>query len=525
MHRLRIVVAAITCFASAAAPAQVTSIGLASVGAQRFGNHFGPTYPATIGDAYGSAFATGDFNGDGVDDLAVGMPEDDGAVGAELEASGVVLLHYGIPGGGLSGALDLLWRGALADAEVSDYFGFALAACDFDGDGVDDLAVGAPGESFGALAEAGAVFVFYPGTELVQTLTQESPGIPDEIEALDTFGSALACGDFNLDGRADLAIGAMFETVGQNAQGGAIFVVPGSPAGLATSGAVELHQDSPEIDDAAEDGDRFGAALAAGDFDGDGFVDLAIGVPGEDFSRGALHVLFGSDVGLTASREIYRDESGIGGLAENQDRFADALAVGDFDGDGADDLAIGIPFEDFGAGNSILDCGQANVLYGAATGFDFTRTQFWAQDNILGAGTSEANDRFGASFAAGDFDRDGRDDLAIGGPREFVTGADDGAVTVIVGSAGGLTASRRRGFAAGFEGVPGDADLHVKAFSFALAAGDFDGDGHDDLAISAPFEDEEGVVFAGSVTILHGSLFADGFETGPDENLWSLLVP
>ena len=92
--------------------------------------------------------------------------------------------------------------------------------------------------------------------------------------------------------------------------------------------------------------------------------------------------------------------------------------MGDFDGDGYDDLAIGVPFEDLGA---FTDTGNVGVVYGrAAFGLPFDRSQGFDQDAILGAGNTESEDQFGFALASGDFDRDGHDDLAIGHPRRAV---------------------------------------------------------------------------------------------------------
>jgi hypothetical protein len=502
------------------ASAQVTSIGLSAVRAQRFGNDFSPTLVPQDDDHFASSLAVGDFDGDGADDLATGMPDDDGEVGSEVLNAGLVVIRYGASGGGLGAEIQLL-RQSGGGLEPGDRFGFALASCDFDGDGFDDLAVGTPFEDVFSVVAAGAVFVFHGTsvgleTNILQLFTQDNPGLPDSSEAFDWFGAALACADFDADGFDDLAVGAPGESSGSFGSAGAVFGLTGAVGGLVPSfGFGQDLQAGPSHE--------FGRSLAAGDWNGDGFGDLAAGAPGADSDRGALEVRFGSAVGIGLAG-LSLTETDIGGLSEAFDFFAFSLAGADFDGDGRDDLAVGIPREDFGVGGSVLDCGQLNVLYGAPGGFDFGRTQFWAQDNILGAGTSEAGDLFSLAMAAGDFDRDGRDDLAIGAPGEFVLGPEDGAATVIMGSPAGLTADRHRGIAAGLGGFPGDATQHNRQFSFSLAAGDFDADGHADLAIGAPLEDENGVVNTGAEIVLYGALFADGFETG-DATLWSATSP
>jgi hypothetical protein len=167
-------------------------------------------------------------------------------------------------------------------------------------------------------------------------------------------------------------------------------------------------------------------------------------------------------------------------------------------------------------------------IFGSPSGIVAAGAQTFDQSRVLFGGANEDEDHFGASLAVGDFDRDGLDDLAAGHPGEFVTGQTDGQVTVWMGSAGfGLDPlpDRSRGLAAGHGGIPGNPNLHNKDFGAALATGDFDGDGHADLAIGAPFENVDGVGDVGTETILYGALFADGFESGPADILWSRIVP
>lgn len=138
---------------------------------------------------------------------------------------------------------------------------------------------------------------------------------------------------------------------------------------------------------------------AAGDFNGDGFDDLAIGVPAEDLGAvtgaGAVSVLLGSATGLTdVGNQLWtQDSAGILDAAETDDQFGDALAVGDFNGDGFADLAVGVHFEDVGAAAL---AGAVNVLLGSAAGLASGGTQFWSQDSTGVQDTAELNDNFGS---------------------------------------------------------------------------------------------------------------------------------
>ncbi|HEV8629375.1 MAG TPA: FG-GAP repeat protein [Thermoanaerobaculia bacterium] len=519
-----------------AAAAQTTAIGLSAVRAQRFGNeNLLGFYTPQGGDVFALALAAGDFNGDGADDLATGIPYDNGIVGSDIKDSGTVVVRYGIPAAGLATNLAstvLRQTPALDPPEVGDQYGESLAACNFNGDAFDDLAVGVPYEDHLGESDAGAIQIHY-GTSSGLPFrgdafyAESTPGIPGDVESSDNFGWTLACGDFNADGFGDLVVGVPHESWGSiftyHVWYGMIVIIPGSALGLVPAQARSLDQDSPGMASDPEDDDLFGEALAAGDFNADGFDDLAIGVPGEESWKGVLQVVFGSTSGLTGSGSQLLSESSIGGQSAAFDAFTSALATGDFDHDGFEDLAITA-----GADLDIITMddavGRVDVLYGAVNGFDRGRTQFWDQDAILGTGTNEPHDNFGFAMAVDDFDKDGFTDLAIGHWGEAISGPEDGSVTVLMGSSPfGLTAARHRSIAPGIEGFPGNVALHGKRFGYALTHGDFDGDGHADLAIGSPWEDQDGLADVGAETVLYGALFADGAETG-NTNLWSQNV-
>jgi len=243
---------------------------------------------------------------------------------------------------GLTAAGTHFWtqnsNGILDTAEADDLFGFSATAADVNGDRLDDVAVGVESEGVGSVADAGAVNVLF-GSRTGRTATgnqfinEDSPDVPSSAEAQDFFGVAVVGADLDGDGFADLAVGAHREDLDGFADAGGVFVLYGSPDGLATAGSELWHQDSPDVKDQDESYDLFGYALAAGNFGSGPEADLAVGVVLEDVSNtadgGAVNLLFGSPSGLTAAGNQYWNQSisGVADGAERGDEFGYAIAT------------------------------------------------------------------------------------------------------------------------------------------------------------------------------------------------------
>ncbi len=414
-------------------------------------------------------------------------------------------------------------RSAIAWSVALMWGGSAFAG-DFNGDGFEDLAVGVPFEDIGAQQDAGGVNVLYGQTGFAslfsvaadQFLTATGLGLG--VSGEEQMGSALAVGDFNGDGFDDLAIGCPGATVSGLLAAGRVIVVQGGPSGLDTSTVSTFHQDSPGLKDAVEpkvgdptrSDERFGWRLTVGDFDGNGYDDLAASVR-ESFGAGAklkahtgaVHVLRGSANGLTAkgNQQYHLDAKGVPGTGAAFASFGIALAAGDLDGDGAAELVVGASDK---AGT--LASGSVTVLRGKK------KKGVGAKGARRIVELECANDvypfsSFGASLACGDMNQDGLADLAVGARGSHVgTTSNAGAVYLMVGSPTGVHPDESLRIAPGTVALPIDP-ADARDVGSALAFGDFDGDGNDDLALGASLATVNGALFAGRVHVLLGSQF------------------
>jgi hypothetical protein len=468
-------------------------------------------------DRFGSAIATGDFDRDGFSDLAIGVSE---SIASGKVIAGAVQVLYGSKWG-LTAKRNQAWTqsGAWTDPEgdgsglyIGDLyggsedfnrFGGAVTVGDFNNDNYDDLAIGVPQEDIGTLDTAGAVNVIYGSpdglTWVGNTFFSQREFFTEQngsgnyadlgdllggAEVGDYFGAALAAGDINNDGFDDLAVGVWGEALGTLSDAGAVNIVYGSAAGLTPvnneflssgeytrdtlgNGTAGIAIGNPEGTEEA--GDRFGEVLTMGDFNGDSYADLAVGIPLEDLfvivnnvgsevtDVGVVQVFYGSANSLNLpSAEWWRQDGYrfggdmYGSALESGDRFGESLGSGDINGDGIDDLVIGTPREGFDSTGA--NTGAVNVLYGTTAGLytpGIPGHQFLSPvDNIgdqgqsLGslAGTVNSGDTFGTALTIADFDSDGFAELAIGTPGYQEAGSSDeiGAFHLLEGSADGL---------------------------------------------------------------------------------------
>lgn len=385
-------------------------------------------------DQFGAAIANiGDLDLDGVIDLAVGAPRDDDG-GTDRGAVWILFMND-------DGTVDIEQKISNDEGKLSlidvldddDQFGSAVAELgDLNGDGILDIAVGAPLDDDGG-TDRGAVWILFLNVDGTVQFTQkisDSEGFFNSfLEDNDQFGTAIAnIGDLNNDLLPEIAVGAIGDDEGGTDRG-AVWILS-----LAANGTVnnvqKVSDTSGDFIGTLQDGDFFGSSIAGiGDLDADGIEDVAVGAIGDDeggVDRGAVWVLFMNiDNTVRFEQKISESNGNFNGGLNDNDHFGSSVAgIGDYNGDGIIDIAVGAAQDNDGGSNR----GAVWVMFMESDGEIISKTKISSTSGDF-TGTLTDGDLFGIALAnIGDLNLDGIIDIVAGAKLDDDGGIDRGAL-------------------------------------------------------------------------------------------------
>ncbi|MGY0492212.1 N-acetylmuramoyl-L-alanine amidase [Streptomyces sp. WG-D5] len=378
------------------------------------------------GDEFGAATATGDINGDGYTDIAVGQPGENDTTGHDNRGAYTILYGPGFTTGtgvNIDGSYEL----------TNARFGSAIAVGDFNADGKADVFAASTGTGGTWSARYGEGW----DTDSSITTTEDTLSYADA-----------ASGDFNQDGYADVALNYR-----DGAGIGKVVWYKGGSGGLRKAATLSL---------------KGGRSIGAGDINGDGIDDIAIGQPytAESGAAAGGQVTFvkgsaatsttAGGLTTTGARTVHQDTSGVPGAAEAGDAMGASIAVGDYNLDGYADVLTGAPNEDITRTSNRSNAGNSILLKGTSTGITGTGALTVTQDTSGVPGSSESNDNLGSAVALTDLSGYGRADLVIGSAGE---NSGEGMLTYVPSNSGGLGLSSTENFTKTTLGTPATARL------------------------------------------------------------------